>query len=63
MSDTIYTNFIVSANEYYGLDTYIKAIYALRKLTLVRGNYFYGTEKNVVISKILKKTVKIETDT
>ncbi len=62
-TDTIYTNFIFSANEYYGLDTYIKAIYALRKLTLVRGNYFYGTEKNVVISKILKKTVKIETDT
>lgn len=39
------------------------SLHAVRGLTLVRGDWFYGTEKNVCISKILKNTVRLNSDT
>lgn len=61
--DTKYSNYITSVSEFYGIKTFLKALNASRSITLVRGSYFWGTAKNENISRILKNTVKIDTDT
>lgn len=62
-NDTPYTKFISSCREYYGVENFVKAIKSIRNLTLVRGSWFSGTEKNVIISGILRKTIKLGNDT
>lgn len=60
---TPYTAFVLGVREIYGVELFAKAIVKMRGLTLVRNNseYWFGDEKNDLISKILK-TVKPRED-
>lgn len=60
--DTVYTQFIRSCDEFYGVNTYLRALVAIRNLTLVRTNFFYETGKNAMISQILSMCVKDSND-
>jgi len=60
--DTLYTQFVRSCAEFYGASTYLRALVAIRNLTLVRTNFFYETGKNVMISQILSMSVKDAND-
>lgn len=62
-SDTIYTKLLHNSFEYYGVKHYLASLYAIKGLTLVRGDTLYGTDKNVCISRILKNTIKLDSDT
>ncbi|MDE7158058.1 MAG: DUF4132 domain-containing protein, partial [Clostridiales bacterium] len=62
---TPYTSMVRRLAEIYGADIFVKAIVKLRGLTLVRSNceYWFGDEKDDMISKILKTVRPAETDT
>ena len=60
---TPYTPFVMSVSEIYGTELFAKAIVKMRGMTLVRNSdgYWFGDDKDDVISKILK-TVKPRDD-
>lgn len=62
---TPYSKIVCNVKKFYGAETFVRAIAALRGLTLVRSSYdfFSSTDKNQCISSILKYTVKTDDDT
>lgn len=58
---TPYSYLLVHLGRFYGIETFFKALSALRGLTWVRS--FYGNSKNEVLSYILKNCIKTENDT
>lgn len=59
--ETPFSSIIVTTGCFYGVENYMRAIAALRGLTWVRSPF--GSEKNSVLSAVLKSAKKTEGDT